>query len=82
MALDMNACLKAFSVAFCQYSSHPNEQTQKNVERQIDVSYRLKRLINIIIFVVVENNGSTGKYVLTPCKNFTTCLQDVFTEDL
>jgi hypothetical protein len=38
MSLDISACLKAFSVAFCQYSNHPNEQTLKCVERQMDVS--------------------------------------------
>ncbi|XP_028410263.1 protein CIP2A homolog isoform X2 [Dendronephthya gigantea] len=37
MSLDINACLKAFSVACCQYRSHPNEQTLKYVERQMDV---------------------------------------------
>ena len=37
MSLDINACLKAFSVAFCQYSGHPKEQTLKYVERQMDV---------------------------------------------
>lgn len=37
MSLDINACLKAFSTAFSQYCSHPNDQTLKDVERQIDV---------------------------------------------
>ncbi|XP_046844894.1 protein CIP2A homolog [Xenia sp. Carnegie-2017] len=37
MSLDINSCLKAFSVAFSQYNGSPNEQTLKYVERQMDV---------------------------------------------
>ena len=39
MSLDVTACLKALSSAFCQYRSHSNEQNAKDLERQIDVSY-------------------------------------------
>lgn len=39
MSLDVTACLKALSSAFCQYRSHLNEQNAKDLERQIDVSY-------------------------------------------
>ena len=38
MSLDVTACLKALSSAFCQYRSHATEQNTKDLERQIDVS--------------------------------------------
>ena len=38
MSLDVTACLKALSSAFCQYRSHTTEQNTKDLERQIDVS--------------------------------------------
>ena len=60
MSLDINACLKAFSVAFCQYRSHPNEQALKYVERQMDVSRRL------IIFTV---NNIILEFWLYKCYN-------------
>ncbi|CAH3043208.1 unnamed protein product [Porites lobata] len=37
MSLDVTACLKALSSAFCQYRSHTTEQNTKDLERQIDV---------------------------------------------
>ena len=79
MSLDLNACLKAFSVAFGQYSGHPNEQTLKYVEKQIDVSCPVKRCccikcLNTLVVVKREicsyicrcdgNDGNTRKYVL------------------
>lgn len=38
MSLDVTACLKALSSAFCQYRSHTTDQNSKDLERQIDVS--------------------------------------------
>ena len=38
MSLDVTACLKALSSAFCQYRSHTTDQNTKDLERQIDVS--------------------------------------------
>jgi len=37
MSLDVTACLKALSSAFCQYRSHTTDQNTKDLERQIDV---------------------------------------------
>ncbi|KAJ7379243.1 hypothetical protein OS493_017752 [Desmophyllum pertusum] len=37
MSLDVTACLKALSAAFCQYRSHTTDQNTKDLERQIDV---------------------------------------------
>ena len=42
MSLDITACLKALSTAFCQYRSHTSEHTAKDLERQIDVSLQIK----------------------------------------
>lgn len=39
MALDVNVCLKALSASFCQYRSHTTEQSVKDLERHIDVSF-------------------------------------------
>lgn len=48
MSLDVTACLKALSSAFCQYRSHTTDHNIKDLERQIDVScyilYVLARL--------------------------------------
>ena len=38
MSLDVTACLKALSSAFCQYRSHNTDHNTKDLERQIDVS--------------------------------------------
>ena len=59
MSLDINACLKAFSVAFCQYSNHPNEQTLKCVERQMDVSSLLNFFGRCLNFDIIINNNNT-----------------------
>ncbi|XP_027056078.1 protein CIP2A homolog isoform X2 [Pocillopora damicornis] len=37
MSLDVTACLKALSSAFCQYRSHNTDHNTKDLERQIDV---------------------------------------------
>ena len=39
MSLDITACLKALSAAFCQYRNHTSESTARDLERQIDVSF-------------------------------------------